>query len=283
MLVPRRSVLYLPGSSQKMMAKAGARGADVLVLDLEDGVHPDSKSRAREQIRDALERFDWGDSEVWIRANGLDTEWGDDDVDFIAAVRPRGAVLPKCEDPQVIEGVARRIGPDVSLYLMIETAEGVIEATRLACASNVAGLVFGAADYRESMRAGKLPDEAELAFARGQILHAARASGLEAIDTPWFEYKDLDGLETSAFRVRQMGFDGKTAIHPSQVPVINRVFSPTAEEVERARRIVELMETASAAGKNVATLGDEMIEALHLRGARRILSRSSKLPSGEPG
>jgi citrate lyase beta subunit len=283
MIARRRSILYLPGSSQRMMAKAGSRGADVVVLDLEDGVHPDSKSRARDQIRDALERFDWGDSEVWIRANGLDTEWGDDDVAVIADVRPRGAVLPKCEDPRVIEAVANSVGPEVALFLMIETAEGVLEAARLACASNVAGLVFGAADYRESMRAGKLPDEAELAFARAQILHAARSAGLEAFDTPWFEYKDLDGLEASADRVRQMGFDGKTAIHPSQVPVINRVFSPSGEEIERARRIVELMEQASAEGKNVATLGDEMIEALHLKGARRILSRSSPPRSDESG
>ena len=176
MIVRRRSILYLPGSSQRMMAKAGSRGADVLVLDLEDGVHPDLKSTAREQIPGALARFDWGESEVFIRANGLDTAWGADDIDFIADVRPRGALLPKCEDPSVVEDVARRLGPDVGLFLMVETVEGVLEAAALACASNVAGLVFGAADYRESLRAGRLPDETELLFARAQILHAAPRS-----------------------------------------------------------------------------------------------------------
>ena len=274
MIVRRRSILYLPGSSQRMMAKAGSRGADVLVLDLEDGVHPDLKSTAREQIQGALERFDWGESEVFIRANALDTAWGADDIDFIADVRPRGAVLPKCEDPSVVEDVASRLGPGVGLFLMVETAEGVLEAAALACASNVSGLVFGAADYRESLRAGRLPDETELLFARAQILHAARAAGVEAFDTPWFEYKDVDGLEASAHRVRQMGFDGKTAIHPSQVPVINRVFAPSPEEVARARRIIEVMERASAEGKNVATLDDEMVEALHVREAMRILARA---------
>ncbi|GMR22989.1 MAG: CoA ester lyase [Acidobacteriota bacterium] len=274
MIVRRRSILYLPGSSQRMMAKAGSRGADVLVLDLEDGVHPDLKSAAREQIQRALERFDWRESEVFIRANGLDTAWGADDIDFIADVRPRGALLPKCEDPRVVEDVASRLGPSVGLFLMVETAEGVLEAAALACASNVAGLVFGAADYRASLRAGRLPDETELLFARAQILHAARAAGIEAFDTPWFEYKDADGLEASAHRVRQMGFDGKTAIHPSQVPVINRVFSPSSEEVDRARRIIEVMERASAEGKNVATLDDEMVEALHLEESKRILARA---------
>ena len=281
MIVRRRSILYVPGSSQHMMAKAGSRGADVLVLDLEDGVHPDLKSTAREQMQGALERFDWGESEVFIRANAFDTAWGADDIDFIADVRPRGAVLPKCEDPKVIENVANRLGPDVRLFLMVETAEGVLEAAALACGSNVTGLVFGAADYRESLRAGRLPDETELLFARAQILHAARAAGVEAFDTPWFEYKDVDGLEASAHRVRQMGFDGKTAIHPSQVPVINRAFTPTPEELARARRIIEVMDEAAAEGRNVATLDDEMVEALHLKEAYRILSRFEERPTDE--
>lgn len=150
MIVRRRSILYLPGSSQRMMAKAGSRGADVLVLDLEDGVHPDLKSTAREHIQGALERFDWGESEVFIRANGLDTAWGADDIDFIADLRPRGAVLPKCEDPSAVEDVANRLGSDVRLFLMVETAEGVLEAASLACVTHVDGLVFGAADYREA-------------------------------------------------------------------------------------------------------------------------------------
>lgn len=261
-----------------MMAKAGARGADVLVLDLEDGVHPDSKAAARDQVRHALDKFDWGGSEIFIRANGLDTAWGSDDVDMIAEVRPSGAILPKAESSRTAASVAEALGPSVPLFLMIESAAGVLEAPSLARTENVGGLVFGAADYRKSMRAGPLPDEAELGFARGQVLHAARAAGIDALDTPWFEYKDLAGLEASAYRVRQMGFDGKTAIHPSQVPIINRVFSPTTEEIRRAHRILEVMEQALAEGKNVATLDDEMVEALHLEEARRVLSRAGELP-----
>ena len=279
----RRSVLYLPGSSQRMMSKAGARGADVLVLDLEDGVHPDSKASARDQVRQALDKFDWGDSEIFIRANGLDTAWGEEDVDMIAQARPQGAILPKAESSKTVASVVEALGPSVPLFLMIETATGVLEARALARMHNVGGLLFGAADYRKNMRAGPLPDESELLFARGQVLHAARAAGIEAFDTPWFEYKDLRGLEASAHRARQMGFDGKSAIHPSQVPVINRVFSPTAEEVTRARRIIEVMRRAMAEGKNVATLDDEMVEALHVEEARRVLRRSRKLPKDESG
>ena len=279
----RRSVLYLPGSSQRMMAKAGARGADVLVLDLEDGVHPGSKALARDQVRQALEKFDWGGSEIFIRANGLDTPWGDDDVEMITEVRPKGAILPKAESSKTVASVVEALGPSVPLFLMIETATGVLEARALARMHNVGGLLFGAADYRKNMRAGPLPDESELLFARSQVLHAARAAGIDAFDTPWFEYKDLGGLEASAYRARQMGFDGKTAIHPSQVPVINRVFSPTAEEITRARRIVAVMQRAMAEGKNVATLDDEMIEALHVEEARRVLSRSPELLKDESG
>jgi len=282
-MIRRRSLLYLPGSSQRMMAKAGSRGADVLVLDLEDGVHPDLKGTAREQLRGAVERFEWGESEVLVRVNGLNTPWGSDDLDIVAGLEVAGVVVPKCEDPRTVADVGSRLGPDVRLFLMVETAEGVVEASALACAANVAGLVFGAADYRESMRAGRLPDEAELSFARAQILHAARAAGIEAFDTPWFEYVDVDGLEASAYRARHLGFDGKTAIHPSQVPIINRAFSPTADEIARARRIIEVMESALAAGKNVATLDNEMVEALHLKEAYRTLSRSGESPKDRCG
>lgn len=268
----RRSILYLPGSSEKMMEKAGSRGADVLVLDLEDGVHPDHKDEARERVRSAYRRIDWGSSEVFVRANGLETAWGEKDLAMIAELDPRAAILPKAEDAERI-GKARSLAGSVPLFLMVETAGGVLRAPELAGLAGIEGLLFGAADYRESVRASRLPDESELLFARTEVLLAARAAGIEAFDTPWFEYKDLQGLEASAGRARGLGFDGKTAIHPSQVEIINRVFSPTPEEVERARRIIEVMEQAFAQGKNVATLGNEMVEALHLKEARRILTR----------
>jgi len=182
-------------------------------------------------------------------------------------------ILPKVESSEAVERLAGAL-PGLPLFLMIETALGVLEARSVARRPAVRGLFFGAADYRESLRAGRSPDESELLYARASILHAARASGIEAFDTPWFEYMDLEGLEASAHRARLLGFDGKTAIHPSQVPTLNRVFSPTPEEIERARGIVEVMEKALAEGRNVATLGNEMVEALHLSEARRVLARA---------
>jgi citrate lyase beta subunit len=256
-----------------MMEKAGTRGADVLVLDLEDGVHPDQKDQARRQVGDALGRVDFGDSEVWVRVNAAASPWFESDVSMVAKARPAGTILPKAESPGPIEPLAQVL-PGVPLFLMIETALGVLEARSLARHPAVRGLLFGAADYRESLRAGRSLDESELLYARSAILHAARARGIEAFDTPWFEFKDLDGLEASARRARLLGFDGKTAIHPSQVPALNRVFSPTPEEIERARGIVHIMEKAFAEGKNVATLGNEMVEALHLAEARRVLARA---------
>jgi citrate lyase subunit beta/citryl-CoA lyase len=255
-----------------MLEKAGSRGADVLVLDLEDGVHPQEKDRARSLVAGALRPIDFGDSEVWVRVNGSGTAWFPEDLAMASQARPGGVILPKAEELQAVAAVAERL-PGVDLFLMIETALGVLESRRLGAQPGVRGLLFGAADYRESLRAGRSREETELLFARSSILHAARSAGVEAFDTPWFEYKDLEGLEGSAQRARLLGFDGKTAIHPSQVPALNRIFSPTSEEIERARAIVEVMERALAEGRNVATLGNEMVEALHLAEARRILSR----------
>ena len=273
MIERRRSLLYLPSSSEHMMAKAGTRGADVLVLDLEDGVHPHKKEAARDNLSSALSEYDWGDSEIFVRTNGLDTEWVTRDLEMILDVCPCGAVLPKCEDVVRVGGVASRLSPNIPLFLMIETAKGVLEVPKLAELPNVAGLFFGAADFREDLRSQMLPDEEDILLARSQVVLAARAAGIEAFDTPWFEYRDVKGLEASSERARKLGFDGKTAIHPIQIEPINRAFCPTQAEVERARQIIELMDQASIQEKNVATLDNEMIEALHVKGARRILRR----------
>jgi citrate lyase subunit beta/citryl-CoA lyase len=274
----RRSLLYVPASSEKMLQKAGRRGADVLILDLEDGVHPEAKVDARQRLAESLHALDFGSSEVLVRVNSPESPWGLDDLDRMRDVRPAGVVLPKAGDPAEVQAVDEKLERATALYLMVETAAGVLAAPQLArCSPRVGGLAFGAADYRESLRAGRHPEELELHFARSQILLAARAAGIEAFDTPWFNYEDSEGLERSARRVRQMGFDGKTAIHPSQVAVINEIFAPTASEIARSRRIVAVMEEALRQGRNVATLDGEMVEALHLDEARRTLKRAEAL------
>ncbi len=261
------------------MAKAGTRGADVLVLDLEDGVHPDEKTNARARLRGCLDRYDWGGSEVFIRANGLDTPWGRDDVAMVAELRPQGAILPKASATAEVNEVSESLGAEVPLFLMIETAAGLLEASALARLGHVAGLLFGAADFREDVRAAPLPEEREILYARSHLVASARAAGVEVFDTPWFDFEDREGLERSTREARRLGFDGKTAIHPSQVRAINDAFSPTPEEIARARRIVEVMESALEQGRSVASMDGELVEELHLRGARRVLEQAGAKPT----
>ena len=184
-------------------------------------------------------------------------------------------MLPKCEEAETVRRTAGQLG-DVPLFLMIETARGVLAAAELASLPSVEAIVFGAADFRESVHALRHPEEDELAVARGLLVLAACASGREVFDTPFFDYRDAAGLQRSALRARTLGFDGKTAIHPGQVPAINAVFAPSGLEIEHARRVIAALEEAARAGRSVATVDGEMVEALHARAALRTLARAQK-------
>jgi citrate lyase subunit beta/citryl-CoA lyase len=276
----RRSLLYVPASSEAMLRKAGSRGADVLIVDLEDGVLPEGKLAARATAERLWAELDFGGSEALLRVNSPQTPWHERDLAAAAGIRPGGVVLPKCEDPAAVAGVATRL-PGIPLFLMVETAPGVLAAPDLARAPGVAGLFFGAADFRASVRASRDPDEAELLLARGTLVLAARAAGVLVFDTPFFDYRDEAGLERSARRARTLGFDGKTAVHPGQVAVINRVFAPTREEIERAEAVVAALEAAAREGRGVATVNGEMVEALHAAEARRTLARAKRARSGD--
>ena len=271
----RRSLLYVPASSEPMLRKAGSRGADVLIVDLEDGVLPEAKDAARARAERLWAEVGRGPAETFLRVNAPGVPWHEDDLAAAARVRPNGVVLPKSEEPARVDRVAERLA-GVPLFPMIETARGVLAAAELARASGVAGLVFGAADFRASIRAGRDPEETELLVARSTLVLAARAAGILAFDTPFFDPRDAAGLEASAGRARLLGFDGKTCIHPAQAAVVNRVFTPTAAEVERARAVVLALEAAAREGRAVATVGGEMGEALHGAEARRTLARGRR-------
>lgn len=273
----RRSLLYVPASVEAMVRKAATRGADVVILDLEDGVAPEAKDEARRRLRDGLREVSFGGCEVLVRINPPSTEWGERDLLLLDAQRPDGVVVPKVEDPAVLVGLQERWGSAVPLFPMLETARGVVQAQAIAACPGVRGLLFGAADYRESLRAGRLPGELELLNARSQIVLAARSAGVEALDTPWFDLGDPGGLEESARLVRGLGFDGKAAIHPAQVAPINRVFSPTTAEVQRAQAIEAALSEATSRGRGVALLDGELVEGLHLAHARRLLHRAARL------
>ncbi|HXY42336.1 MAG TPA: CoA ester lyase [Vicinamibacteria bacterium] len=269
----RRSLLYVPASSEPMLRKAQGRGADVLIVDLEDGVLPEAKPTARSRAQDLWPELAAGRSEVLLRINAAGTPWHGEDLETAARIHPAAVVVPKCEELRVIDAIGRRL-MGLPLFLMVETARGVLACAELARAPLVAGLVFGAADFRASTRAVADPEESELLLARSSLVLAARAAGVEAIDTPCFDYRDEAGLERSARRARALGFDGKTAIHPGQLPAIHSVFSPTAAEVARAQRVIAALDEAAAAGRGVAGLDGEMLEALHGEEARRTLARA---------
>lgn len=270
---PRRSLLYVPASSEPMLRKAGSRGADVLIVDLEDGVLPAARDAAREQAQRVWGDLDFGGAEPWLRVNAAGTHWHLADLEAARRIRPAAVVLPKCEEAGVVEAVTRRL-PDVPLLLMVETAAGILAAAGLARVPGVAGLLLGAADFRASIHAGRDPEEGELLLARGALVLAARAAEIQVFDTPYFDYKDTAGLERSARRARTLGFDGKAAIHPSQLPPIRAAFLPTPAELERARRVLQALQEAARDGRGVATVDGEMVEALHAAEARRTLARA---------
>jgi citrate lyase subunit beta/citryl-CoA lyase len=273
---PRRSLLYTPLSSDAMVRKAGTRGADVLIFDLEDGVLPEAKEAAREAARHHLADDAAGGAERLVRVNGFGTPWHVDDLAAIRYLAIEGVVLPKAETPNAVHEVDRTLSGRHTLFLMIETPAGVLRATELAQASpRVAGLIFGAADFRAAAQLLPLPDETEILFARSAIVLAARVAGIEAFDAPWFDIRDAAGLERSAALSRALGFDGRTAVHPAQVASIHKAFAPTKREVERARTVLAALADASAAGRGVAVVDGEMVEALHGRQAQRILDRAA--------
>ena len=269
----RRSLLYVPASSERMIAKAATRGADVLVLDLEDGVHLSQKDAARERLRESRAAAAAAGALVALRINPPAGAFGRADLEAAADVGFDAVLLPKAETAEAASEAHRILGEAVPLWLMIETAIGAAAVFELARLPGVDGLVFGSADYRLSMGARRRHDESELDFVRQRILLAARAAGVCAWDAPWFAFRDLDGLYRSARRAAESGFDGKSAVHPQQIPVIHQAFEPTPAERAWAERVVRTMEDAGARGVAVVELDGELLEELHLRQARRLLAR----------
>lgn len=271
----RRSLLYTPLSSESMVRKAGARGADVLILDLEDGVHPDAKTTARESLPGLFSDVDFGGAERLVRINGCGTACQADDLGVLRDLPADGVVLPKAETPDDVRETDAALEGKHALFLMIETPAGVLRASEIARACpRVAGLIFGAADFRAAAHLLPLPDEMEIFFARNAIVLAARAAGIEAFDTPWFDIADTDGLRRSTMVSRALGFDGRTAIHPGQVAVIHAAFTPSEIEVAHAKAVIAALAEATASGRGVAVVDGQMKEALHGHEAQRVLDHA---------
>lgn len=277
---PRRSALYLPALNDRAVAKLASLACDVAILDLEDSVLPERKAEAREAACRALPCLP-PRIEAVVRVNPVDSAEGQADLARLAGAPAAALLLPKVERAAEIEAAAAilaRAGAPGSLRLwaMIETAQGVLEAPRIAASDpRMEALVLGTADLGRSLRARAVP--AAFATARGLVLLAARAAGLDALDAPHFDLDDEAGLQAACDEARGLGFDGKTLIHPRQIAPANRAFAPTAEEIKDARAVLAAHRAARASGSGVSTLRGRLVEALHAEEAERLLALAERI------
>ena len=269
---PYRSALYIPGSKERALDKARSLPVDAILFDLEDAVAPDEKAAARETLGAALYRGGYGARARIVRVNGLDTEWGRDDLAAVASMEPEGVLIPKVNSAADIDAV-RAILPDVSVWAMMETPQGILNAAGIAAHPAVAGFVMGTNDLAKDIgtRAGQRREP--MLFALGACIMAARAHGIVAIDGVYNAFKDEAGLEVECAQGRDLGFDGKSLIHPAQVAIANAAFGPTEAEVELARRQIAAFEEAKAAGQGVAVVDGRIVENLHIVTAEATLAK----------
>jgi citrate lyase subunit beta/citryl-CoA lyase len=280
---PRRSVLYMPGANSRALDKARTLPADGLILDLEDAVAPDAKQVAREQVCAALRAGGYGARETILRVNGLATPWGHADLVAAAGAGADAVLLPKVESADAIRqalAVLDQAGapPDLVLWCMMETPRAMLQATEIAAASpRVAALVMGTSDLASELHAAHTPLRLPLLTALGLCLLAARACDLAILDGVFLDLQDEAGFEAACRQGRELGFDGKTLIHPRQIEPANRVFAPSAEELARARRIIAAHDEALREGKGVVVVDGRLVENLHVAEARREVERAAAI------
>ena len=272
---PRRSVLYMPGSNPRALEKARTLPADGLILDLEDAVAPDAKETARAQVSAALRAGAYGPRETIIRVNGLATPWGHADLVAAATAGADAVLIPKVESADTVrqvEAVLEQAGApaDLPLWCMMETPRGMLHAAEIAGASpRLGGLVMGTSDLAKELHAAHTPQRLPLITALGLCLLAARAHDLAILDGVFLDLQDEAGFAAACRQGRELGFDGKTLIHPRQIEPANQTFAPGAAEVAQARRIIEAHAEAMREGRGVVVVDGRLIESLHVAEARR--------------
>ena len=271
---PRRSVLYMPGSNARALEKAATLPADALILDLEDAVAPDAKGLARTQVCAAVKDRRFGKREIVIRINGLDTDWGHDDMAAAAEAGPDAILVPKVNDLVDVEHAEQHMGDArAALWLMIETPQAIFHANEIAGAGGrLACLVMGTNDLVKELRAQHTPGREALLASLNLAVLAARAHGLTVIDGVYNEIADTAGFEAVCRQGRAMGFDGKTLIHPSQIEGANRIFAPDPGEIARARAILAAFEKPENKGKGAIALDGRMVELLHAEIAKQTVA-----------
>ena len=274
---PYRSVLYIPAANARAMEKARGLAADAIIFDLEDAVAPGEKAAARGQLADALAN-DYGGRARIVRINGLATEWGEDDARFAAGLAGRAdaVLIPKVDGGADLDRVAALV-PGLPLWAMMETPLGMLNAAEIAAHPRLEGMVMGTNDLAKELNSRFRPDRLPMQAGLGLCLLAAKAHGKVIVDGVFNAFKDEDGLRAECEQGRDMGFDGKTLIHPAQLAIANDAFAPTGAEIELARRQIEAFEQATAEGKGVAVVDGRIVENLHVETARRTLDRAAAI------
>ncbi|MEL7300918.1 MAG: CoA ester lyase [Pseudomonadota bacterium] len=275
---PYRSVLYIPGSKARALEKAKTLPVDAIIFDLEDAVAMSEKANARALLAATLAEGGYGPRAQIVRINGMDTEWGEDDLATIAAIGSEAILLPKVNSAADILALAARLDTipeavQTRIWAMMETPQGVLNAAEIARAPRMAGMVMGTNDLAKDLGTRSTPDRAPLLAALSQCLLAARAAGIVIVDGVFNAFKDEDGLRAECTQGRDFGFDGKTLIHPAQVAIANAAFAPTDAEIDLATRQIAAFEEAEAAGQGVAVVDGRIVENLHIETARATLAK----------
>ena len=281
---PRRSVLYMPGANTRALEKAKGLPADSLILDLEDAVAPDAKAQARQNIRAELVSG-FGHRETVVRINGLNTQWGLDDLQAFANTNADAILLPKVESASQIQDVASLLTKlnavsTMKIWAMIETPLAIFNLQEIASSHPMLeALVLGTSDLVKDLHARHTPSRVETQTALSLSVLAARAHQLCVLDGVHLSLDDEDGLKQSCIQGRDMGFDGKTLIHPSQIALANEIFGPSPEEIDEAKQRIAAYEAAIISGAGIAVLNGKLVEELHIQDAKRILALANAIES----
>ena len=280
---PYRSILYVPASNEKACQKAKKLPVDGLIFDLEDSVVPNKKDSAREYLSKLLskERIDFANKRIIVRTNPLKTELGMRDLGMVLDVRPDSVLIPKVETSEDLNLLERHCGftkTGITIWAMIETPLGILNAHKIVGASKfLAGIVVGTNDLINELGAKETLVRQSVLASLNHILLVSRAYGLICVDGVYNSYKDQNGLKTVCEQGREMGFDGKTLIHPLQIDLTNEIFSPTIREISEARKKIEVFKIAKDKGEGVAVLDGKIIESLHAEAAERLLEIAQKI------
>lgn len=281
MACPTRSVLYIPGSKERALEKATGLACDAIIFDLEDAVAIDEKANARALLAKTLTEVDYGPRMKIVRINGLDTEWGREDVLAFADAIRNGAkvdaiLIPKVSTPADLVEVADLI-QGVPLWAMMETALGMLNAGDIAAYPRLEGMVMGTNDLAKELGSRFRADRLPMLPGLGLCLLAAKAHGKIIVDGVYNAFKDDEGLKAECEQGRDMGFDGKTLIHPAQLEVCNAAFAPSEAEIDLARRQIAAFEEAEKAGQGVAVVDGKIVENLHIVTARQVLAKAEAI------